>query len=443
MGQPPTNLFSLDESGPASRSAPLAAHEIPIDRPAAAAKLLRIAVIDIGSNSIRLMIADAWPTWREPSALASTHSLAATSGDAKPQAVPKDHATDSTESASSAPAPRERRPIFDYHVVAEERATTRLATGLDSTGKLDSAAMEQSAAAIASMVKLAGTFGIAPDQVRAVATSAVREASNRREFAQLVRRWSGVSIKIISAKREAKLAFSSIASSTLNAAAAGAEPKSGPPATAASALTGPLGPSVLAGAAIIDIGGGSTEIILTGRRKRTGRMKRMFLLRTGAVRITERFGGPAICAADRFAELNAFLAKAMSKGVWELDHRPALLIGVGGTVLSLAGMLVAAGIVEKPTSISGGRGRFGKMHYARITFRQLESALEHLRSMDLAERQLVDGLGKQRADVIIGGLAILFAAMQRLGKPTLLVHGGGIRDGLILRAARREWLRQQ
>ncbi len=378
---------------------------------------MRICVIDIGSNSVRLVIADCRAT---------------------PAAERRAKASETADSKSSEPAattaetkPREAERVrikhrltdVRYSVVAEEKATTRLASGLDSTGRLDLGAMEQSARAIAEMVKLAESFGIAPEQIRAVATCAVREADNSEEFLDLVRRWAGVKVKVISAKREAKLAFAS--------ARVAFDLARGLPREQATDQTPP---TATGGAAVVDIGGGSTEVILTGARKKAGRIKRVFLLPIGAVRATERFGGPEVAGAERHAELMAFMRRMVTKRIWELGGKPRVLVGTGGTINSLGQMLLLAGIIE-PGSDRPGIAARDRVQASAITFDQVESAMLHLRSLDPQTRQLVPGLGRERADLIIGGLAILLAVMERLGKPTLLVHLGGIRDGLIRRVA--------
>lgn len=377
---------------------------------------LRIAVIDIGSNSVRLVIADCRATAAAENrariaAIASGRAIQAgqPSGEGKPR---------------KAVGRRVKHRLTDvqYAVVADEKATTRLASGLDSTGRLDLGAMEQSARAIAEMVKLAESFGIRPENIRAVATCAVREADNGDEFLELVRRWAGVKVKIISAKREAKLAFAS--------ARAAFDLARGVPRERTSAAV----PATPGGAAVVDIGGGSTEVILTGSRKKSGRVKRIFLLPIGAVRATERFGGPEVAGAERHAELMAFMRRLVAKRIWEIGGKPRVLVGTGGTIACLGQMLVLAGIIEPGTDRAGIPAR-DRVQASAISYDQIESAMLHLRSLDAQTRQLVPGLGRERADLIIGGLAILLAIMERLGKPTLLVHLGGIRDGLIRRTA--------
>lgn len=379
---------------------------------------MRICVIDIGSNSVRLVIADCRAT-----PAAERRAKASETADSK-------SAESAATTAETKPRKAERARIkhrltdVRYSVVAEEKATTRLASGLDSTGRLDLGAMEQSARAIAEMVKLAESFGIAPEQIRAVATCAVREADNSEEFLELVRRWAGVKVKVISAKREAKLAFAS--------ARVAFDLARGVPREQA---TEPDAPTH-GGAVVVDIGGGSTEVILTGEKKKAGRIKRVFLLPIGAVRATERFGGPEVAGAERHAELMAFMRRMVTKRIWELGGKPRVLVGTGGTINSLGQMLLLAGIIE-PGSDRPGIAARDRVQASAITFDQVESAMLHLRSLDPQTRQLVPGLGRERADLIIGGLAILLAVMERLGKPTLLVHLGGIRDGLIRRVAAR------
>jgi len=390
---------------------------------------VRIAVIDIGSNAIRLVIADCQFSEFEPAPPADPCGIRGALVESAPHTTdlyePEPLSERAAETGARATKPAAEKSVRQvrrvmYSVIAEQRAATQLATGLDSTGKLDAKAMEQSAAAIRDMVNIATDLGVPVGKIRAMATCAVREAANRKEFLALVRRWSGLRVKTISAKREAKFAFSSVKASfelsTLHAD----------------------------GSAIIDVGGGSTEVILTGRKRKAGRIKRIFLLPVGSVRVTERFGGPDVAATDRYDELLVFARKTARHTIWELDRRPGVLIGIGGTIAALARLLLEAGrgtahgLGETNAHAPLPGGLTDPVQGMKITQDDVQSALLALRTLDSSTRRDVPGMTRDRADTIIGGLVIVLAVMERLGNPTLIVHVGGIRDGILRRSARKE-----
>src|SRR5215212_6097066 len=175
----------------------------------------RIAAIDIGSNSIRQIVADV--------------------------------------SASGA-----------ITVVDEMKAAPRLATGLGATGALDDEAMTRSVESIARMATLAEQLGAT--RIEAVATSAVRDASNAPEFLARVFRETKVRVRVLDGEEEARLSYrSAVAHFDLG-----------------------VGRTV-----VMDIGGGSLELALSA----DGIIERLTSLPLGAIRLTERFladgnGGP-------------------------------------------------------------------------------------------------------------------------------------------------------
>jgi len=177
------------------------------------------------------------------------------------------------------------------------------------------------------------------------------------------------------------------------------------------------------GLAVIDLGGGSTEVILTGRGKKADKIKRIFALPIGAVRITERFGGPEASTGGQFAAMKDWTKRFVVRRVWEVDRRPLLMIGTGGTVTALASM------------VSGKSG--SAVHGQRLSIIDVRATLSDLRVMSLADRQHVPGLSKDRADLVVGGLIILEAVMARLGCRELIASTGGIRDGVLLGAIER------
>ncbi len=322
------------------RRAGSTAHAHPLD--------VRLGAIDVGTNSIRLIVAEAQP--------------------------------DGT-----------------YRVLDDEKDTTRLGQGLDATGRLDEQAMEQSASAIARMATIAHGFGVS--RLRAVATCAVREASNGQAFCDLVKQWSGLDLEVITAQEEAALAYRSVAASF-----------------DLSLLT----------VAVVDIGGGSTEVVLASG----GVIEKVYTLPIGAVRMTERFGGPEHSAGDRFKPLKRWLAECFAQRINRPPLQAQLVIATGGTTTSL-------GTVALQHSVSGGQPAPGAavqgLELKRSTVARI---LRQLRAMDLPARARVPGLAPERADIIVPGGAILHGLMKHLDVRRLRVHAGGIRDGLLLTMVR-------
>jgi exopolyphosphatase / guanosine-5'-triphosphate,3'-diphosphate pyrophosphatase len=143
-----------------------------------------------------------------------------------------------------------------YRVLDDERAVVRLASGLDRRGRLSQAAMKRALFVLRHMADIAKARGVRQPCV--VATSALRSASNRRTFVAAARRETGLRVRIISGSEEAQLAFESAASSF------------------------PMGEQPCA---VADVGGGSTELILSMGRH----VQRMYSLRLGSVALTEEF----------------------------------------------------------------------------------------------------------------------------------------------------------
>lgn len=320
----------------------------------------RIAAIDVGTNSIRLIVAEAGPDGA-------------------------------------------------YRVLDDEKEVARLGRGLDRTGRIDERAMEQAAFAVARMKRIAEGYGVRA--VRAVATCAAREAANGDELLRLVRRWAGLEVRVISAREEALLAFESVSRAfDLRAF----------------------------DAAVVDIGGGSTQVTVA----KGGVAERVFALPIGAVRLTERFGGPVECAGPRWREmtkwLRGLLEREMPPPALADGPEPRLMIGTGGTMTALGNMALAAEVARR----GGGRGTLGAappvgaLQGFEIKVGLLKDLARDLRRMSVEERARVPGLSADRADIIIAGLAIVLAVVRRLGVRRIRVHDGGIRDGLLLNLVR-------
>ncbi|HEY2148785.1 MAG TPA: hypothetical protein VGH32_12670, partial [Pirellulales bacterium] len=158
----------------------------------------------------------------------------------------------------------------NYRILDEERESTRLGRSLNSTGRLDPESIELTLAALRRFKQIADGFQV--DELRTIATCAVREAANGQEFCRRAQQELGIDIDVISAEREARLAFYSV--------------------QRAFDLSGK-------NVVVADIGGGSTEIILASGNL----IEATFTTPLGAVRLTEMHSIDNGLAEDQYEKL--------------------------------------------------------------------------------------------------------------------------------------------
>ena len=310
--------------------------------PSSPPRPVRIAAIDIGSNSVRQIVADV-------------------------------------------------SPAGQIRVVDEMKAMPRLGEGLERTGALAEESLDAAVEAVTRMVTLARQ--LAAERIEVVATSAVRDATNGPVFTQRVHASTGCTVRILSGEEEALLCFrSALAHFELGA-----------------------GRTV-----VMDIGGGSLELVLA----KDGLIERVASLPFGAVRMTERFLAPEV-RPRRVEALRAHVREGLRKAVPVKDWRGAQVIGSGGTFTNLAGIVLARQRLEVRST-----------HGTRVSRVELEHVLEWLQRLTTAERQVVPGLNPARADIIVAGLATAAEVLARFDPQELVASGYGIREGLLLEAAR-------
>ncbi|MGD0017072.1 MAG: Ppx/GppA family phosphatase [Verrucomicrobiia bacterium] len=278
--------------------------------------------------------------------------------------------------------------------IAAKDATTRLGERVHETQQLSSAAISRTVEAIARFVAEARALGTT--DITAITTSAARDAINRDNFFEAVRRQSGLAVQMISGEREAELIFRGVCSD---------------PAWAGEPLL------------VMDIGGGSTEFI----QGTAGRIERHCSLQLGAVRMTEQFG------ETQFTELCAFLRDTLRRELADYKLSGRRLIGTGGTILTLAavGRLYESALVppplHSPRKLSGqGSGLQQIIDHTTLTCDEARSLVERLRAMSVSERRNVPGLPPERADIIVAGGAVAVAAMEVLGTTGLTPLGAGL-----------------
>lgn len=305
--------------------------------------VVRIAAIDVGSNSVRQIVADV-------------------------------------------------SPDGSISVVDEMKAAPRLGAGLEASGRLDEDAMSRAVDALSQMSTLAKK--LEADQIVTVATSAVRDAPNAGEFVARVKARTGLVVRILTGDDEARLSYRS--------ALAHFE----------------LGESRTA---VVDLGGGSLELALSF----DGIVDRLMSLPLGAVRLTERFLLPEV-RGKQLRKLRKHVREIIRDNVPVRPWRGARLIGGGGTFTNLAGIILSRQGMFSARSVQG----------AVISRNDVEHVLDTLASMSLEERRKIEGLNQGRADIIVGGLAVVAELMARLDARELAVSRYGIREGLLLETAR-------
>ncbi len=287
--------------------------------------------------------------------------------------------------------PLNHRPNIE---TLERRMTiTRLGEGVDRSGRLSDAAIRRTRAALEEFAGVVAAHG-GVERVRVAGTSALRDAVNAERLVEAVREVLGVHIEVIPGKQEAYLSF------------VGATYDLGDEA--------PEGEPIL----VVDIGGGSTEIILG----RDGEIMENFSVDVGCVRMSEKFLAADPPAPDELQSMEAYIRDALREPLGRIrDAKFALMVGLAGTVTTLSG--INLGLSE----YSG-----EAIHHSRLGREAVEGLYARMTAMSSAGRAEFMRLEPGRADVILGGTAILLVLMRSLATGELLVSEKDILDGLAI-----------
>ncbi len=224
--------------------------------------------------------------------------------------------------------------------------------------------------------------------VIAAGTSALRNAGNAAEFIQAVKNETGIEISVIPGEEEARLSYLGYLSS-------GVDPQK------------PL--------LLVDVGGGSSECVLAGR----GKITECFSLNIGAVRLLREFdlGDPPHRAV--YARMESHIPGLLSR-VGELNFKDGDLVISGGTATALAAMnrnlISYAGDVVEGT---------------RLDYHDVLAAQEKFLTLELSARKSLLSFDPDRAEVIIGGTAIILALLKLLSLDSFKVTHRGLRFGLL------------
>lgn len=310
--------------------------------------MTRVAAIDCGTNSIRLLIAD-----------------------------------------------RDGNRLSDLH---REMRIVRLGQGVDATGAFAADALERTRAALVDYAGLLRDFGVA--KVRMVATSATRDAANRDEFFAMTAEVLGAAVpgavaEVITGTEEASLSF----------------------AGAVGELDSGAAPFV-----VVDLGGGSTEVVLGD----SAGVQAGFSADIGCVRMTERCLHSDPPTAAEVAEARAVVRERLAEALAAVPvERARTWVGVAGTFTTIAALAHRLPVYDSQA-----------IHLSRVRFADLLEVCAQLIAMTRAQRAALGPMHEGRVDVIGGGAIVveeLAAALgERAGIDELVVSEHDILDGIAL-----------
>jgi exopolyphosphatase/guanosine-5'-triphosphate,3'-diphosphate pyrophosphatase len=270
-------------------------------------------------------------------------------------------------------------------VLAERAEITRLGRGIGGDGRLGAAGIARTLEALRGYGELARGHGA---RVVAVGTEALRRAPNAADFLGPAREALGTDIEVIDGGREAALTFRAVIASF--------------PELGRGGLT------------VVDIGGGSTEIVVAADAHVAFKVS----LPLGSVRLTERFIRADPAAAAEVDAVTGAIDEELGAVAFPTGAAP--LVGVAGTVTSLAAMAQAL------TSYDPAR-----VHGYRLSRADLGRQIDRLRGARQPERERIPGLDPRRADVILAGALILERVARAAGVAEVRVSDRGIRWGLV------------
>lgn len=286
-----------------------------------------------------------------------------------------------------------RGPAFE--VIAREKETVRLGSGSGDMKRLDAEAIDRG---VAALIRLGRLASVNDAEIFAVATSAVREAENADEFIDRVRVEAGIEIDVVSGVEEARLIHLGVLQAV---------------------------PVFDRRLLLIDIGGGSTEI-LVGER---GETITAGSLKLGAIRLTRRFFRGERLHPGSVEACRRHIRSALAPMVREADRAGfEVAIASSGTAETIASLSLARN--------SGGSLRtFNNFVLTRSDVERSVADLVAASTND--ERRRLPGMDPSRADIILGGALVLEQAVIELGIDELVISDSALREGVLLDALSR------
>src|ERR1700689_4154045 len=285
-------------------------------------------------------------------------------------------------------------PGHPSRILASERQVTRLGASVFRTGRISQESMDSICAVLGGMAQQYKRLEV--NAVRAVATAAVRDAGNQHEFIARASASLGADVEIISGQEEARLIHLGVKSRW---------------------------PHPKERFLIIDIGGGSAEIMLSENE----RMGKAFSKPLGALRLQELFLRTDPPRTADLHRLDEYIEERIGSAVRRLGATHIDRV-VGTSATASAGVCAVNRIP---------RTRRDESDRKRAATVQIRKFYRDISTLDIAARQKIVGIGPRRAEIIIPGTAVLLHVLEALHMPTLFYSAAGVRDGIIADLATR------
>lgn len=271
-----------------------------------------------------------------------------------------------------------------YKMLDEVKEMVRLSEGMGDNMVLQPEPIKRTLHVLKLFKKIIESHKV--DNVMAIATAAIRNASNQEELLRSIKTEVGIDFNVIAGEKEAYYGY-----------------------------LGVINTIEIENCVIIDIGGGSTEIVLVENRK----IKKSVSLPYGAIVLTERFLEKDEVLQDKLTYLEKYMVKRFKEIKWLEKAKGLPVIGLGGTIRILAKM--DKNKIEFPLS---------SLHNYHLTYKEVLYAYKEVMSKNLEERIKISGLNKERADIITGGLVPIKMLMEYIDSQNLVISGNGVREGV-------------
>lgn len=274
---------------------------------------------------------------------------------------------------------------------------TRLGKNLDVNNMILDGSASKTVEVLSDYQRLIGDYDV--KKFRVVGTSAIREASNSDWFISYVYKHLGMKIDVISGQEEARLSFyGAVMDMDLNYPGCETE------------LSGKI--------LVVDIGGGSSEFILGDCNCN---LQLVESLNLGCVSLTKKFMGSSLPDTNSLSQMQRYIANELEEITGKINrYGPVHVIGVAGTITTLAAVDLKLAAYNSE-----------KIHRHILGLKKIENIYKNLCRLDLKGRKKVVGLHPGRADVIIGGTAIVLGVLKLLDVNDILVSERDILDGII------------